>query len=618
MSEENIENTTDSPSENEPQPQGSTVSDSRTLGVEAQASEVSNSSSSSDGTAATEATQESNKVASPANAAEQSKPPSSSEDGQNSQPEEVSAASEKKEDTKKASSADPKKTPPDTKEQRAANQQILEELVRRIEELATSADKLKTAERWLSRADQRLSELGPLPGEKKVSLMKAFGEARRKLFIRTGELREADEWKRWANVPKQEALISRVEAFASQENSKGFAKKLKSIQNEWKEVGPAPRDKAQELWNRFKTACDAAYVKVKEERGEQLVVQKENLEKKLVLIEKAEEIAKAENENENWAKGASALKKLQNEWKAIGPVPRRQSDKIWKRFRKACDGFFEKRRPHLERSIAEQEGNLAAKIEICEQVEALAASDEDLDKSIKKVSALRNDWREIGHVPVRDFKSISDRFRKACDAVYGKKDKIRAEKTAVLVEKTNDLSKKIEEQLGVSPPSASPTDGEQPEDAPSGLGSLCVELRGLAREPEATKEMQALIDSAICNVVNAKPEALSGTELDPNISRKRKQKLIQRLTEFVAERTQGDSVSDLSSAEDMAAKLRAALADRALGGVLSKSAKEPAKDVVADVKSSWSRLGPVTEPLGSELENTFQTLCKKALDADRA
>ena len=198
---------------------------------------------------------------------------------------------------KSASEEKPKKkTPvPDTPEQREANKKSLEEIVQRLEELATTADKLKTAERWLTKADQRLSEMGPLPQAGKVSLMKSFADARRKLFIRTGELREADEWKRWANVPKQEALIVRVEELGKSENRKGLAKKLKAAQSEWKEVGPAPRDKAQELWNRFKAACDRAYVTVKAERVEQQAEQKVNLEKKLLLCRQAEELASTDD-----------------------------------------------------------------------------------------------------------------------------------------------------------------------------------------------------------------------------------------------------------------------------------------------------------------------------------
>lgn len=493
--------------------------------------------------------------------------------------------------------------PPDTPEQREANKQSLEEVIARMQELAKTADKLKTAERWLTKADQRLSELGPLPQAGKVALMKSFSEARRELFIRTGELREADEWKRWANVPKQEALIKRVEELGASENRKGLAKKLKAAQAEWKEVGPAPRDKAQELWNRFKAACDRAYVTVKAERVEQQAEQKVNLEKKLELCKLAEEMA----QTDDWAKGAAGLKKLQGDWKSIGPVPRRQSDKIWKRFRTACDSFFEKRRPHLERSIAEQEGNLAAKMEICERIEALAKSDTELEEAIRKVSNYRRDWRDIGHVPAREFKGLSDRFKKACDEVYGKKDKLREEKSAKLKERFGEISSMINSLLSGEKEVA---EGE------NSLGALCGEVRGLSREAEADDEIRKGTDALIKSVVDGKPEALAGTDLDPETSRKRKEKLIQRLNGFVDERTKDENAGKPTSAEDMAAKLRAALADRALGGVLSKSAKLPAKDLVSEVKASWSRLGPVTEPMNTEMEKNFRELCKRALSLD--
>ncbi len=312
----------------------------------------------------------------------------------------------------------------------------LEALSAEMERVVADAHvKLKTAEKKLQQADTKLPTLAVLPSGQKRKAMERFHEARRNLFIKVGELREAEEWKRWANVPKQEELIALVEAVAASPDASPFPTMLKQLQDAWKAVGPAPKEKAQDLWQRFKTASDTVYERIVQHRHDVAGEHKDNLKKKQELCVRAEELA----ESTDWGPAADALKRLQAEWKSIGPVPRKQADEVWKRFRAACDRFFERRRPILEKTLGERQANLEAKQSLVERAEALAQlpDENDWEGSIRQVGFLRREWREVGPVPQRDFEVLSRRFFDACDRVYARRDEA---KQNLLAKRLNEVT----------------------------------------------------------------------------------------------------------------------------------------------------------------------------------
>jgi hypothetical protein len=491
-------------------------------------------------------------------------------------------------------------------EAKQKNLAILDDFISRLADLADKVDKIKTAEKWLARADKMLEEVGPLPSAARSKAIERFAEARRKLFIRAGELREADEWKRWANVPKQEELIAQVEAMVSTEDPRTLAKRLKEIQNEWRNVGPAPRDKAQELWNRFKAVCDLVYERVKEHRASAAVEQKENLRRKVELCEKAEALS----DSTDWGPAAEELKRLQAEWKTVGPVPRRQSDKVWKRFRAACDRFFERRRPLIERVIAERSENMAQKLSICERVEALADSATDAEAAMRELADLRRAWRDVGPVPQKEFRLLADRFRAACDRVAAKRDQARAQERE---QRRRDLEERVEALEAALTAAAQGGDGAGASAAE--VARVAVELRNRIKESaqgfgDLVVRGRAALIQAVANYAGE----FRGTELDPEVSRKRKEKLCARIEELAnrMDKKQESSASP-NTPEEMAARLRAALADRALGGVLSKEDSRPVRETVEDARESWSRLGPVPGEEGQALEARFERACRRAL-----
>lgn len=194
-------------------------------------------------------------------------------------------------------------------------------------------------------------------------------------------------------------------------------KKIIELQQKWKEAGFAARKLNNDLFARFRKSCDeffankvAYYKNVKETMSD-------NLAKKIELCEKAEAL----KDSTDWKSTSDAMVALQKEWKTIGPVNKRQSDAVWKRFITACDYFFEQRKQKNVNIHAVEHENLKAKKAVIAQIKAIVEGDEN-DESASAVRELMAKWQEIGHVPFREKDKIYKEYREAVDAAYDKFD----------------------------------------------------------------------------------------------------------------------------------------------------------------------------------------------------
>ena len=478
---------------------------------------------------------------------------------------------------------------------------MLEQVAINLESL-TSSDKIKTINKALTRAEKKFAEIGD-PPRGMPELLARLERGRQALLIRAGELREALEWQQWANIAKQEQLIARAQKLAAEDGTHKVGNRLQALQREWKALGPAPRDKAQDLWGAFKIACDAVYERVKVERKQENEVRKANLATKIAMCEKAEELA----ESTDWESTAVALKQLQAEWKKVGPIPRRQSDKVWKRFRGACDTFFERRKPHLEEQIAEYREAMDAKEAIIAEIESLITDEAKTtpwQDRADRFDDLAYQFGRTERVPPREFA----RFRKRQDKVEKALKQERAERRAA---QEAEKAKALEELVAtIASHRQARESGELSGDA---LAARVIELRSQVRQLESSKQATAIrrdLDQEVHAALEAAPDAFLGTDLDPKVTRKRKEKLCKRVEKLVPK---DEGPTAVGTAEDMAAKLRAALADRALGGVLSKKTDpQTIKRVLSEVRDSWARLGPVPGQAGEALEQRFRGACKRA------
>jgi hypothetical protein len=198
---------------------------------------------------------------------------------------------------------------------------------------------------------------------------------------------------------------------------------LQKYHEQWREVGPVPRDKKDELWERFKAATSIINKKHQDYFEGRKSDQKKNLDAKIALCEKVEEIASSEIEaHRDWDDRSKELIELQKVWRTIGFAPKKDNNKIYERFRIASDKFFDRKREFYNQNKEEQQNNLQLKTDLCVQAEALKDST-DWKKTADEFINIQKAWKEIGPVPRKFSDVIWKRFRAACDYFFENKSK---------------------------------------------------------------------------------------------------------------------------------------------------------------------------------------------------
>jgi len=329
-----------------------------------------------------------------------------------------------------------------------------------------------------------------------------------------------------------------------------------------------------------------------------------NLKVKLALCEKAEALA----DSSDWIKTAEELKKLQAEWQAAGPVPRPDTRIVWKRFRDACDRFFTRRNEDLAQRKEVWSTNQAKKEALCARAEELANSRE-WERTASEMRRLQAEWKTVG--PVRRSKSeaLWQRFRTAADHFfdrYKRRDEIEIESRQADRE---GLLQELEALL--------PAEGAEAA-APADLLEKVRSLR--TRWNQSTTAVRHGSDPLSGRFVNTMerllttyPDAFKGTELDVEASRQRMEKLVAKLETFVAET---DSKPETS--QDLAARLREALASNTIGGRAGEESKwRNMAEEVRQAQSSFARLVPVPGETGRQLAERFHKACNRFFDQYR-
>jgi hypothetical protein len=493
------------------------------------------------------------------------------------------------------------------------NLRRLQQLCRQLETLAAAEQvSLKAGDRALRDIRAALDERASLPSKQdRQEIQSRLERVRAALGPRVQELRDADEWQRWANLQVQEELCKEMEALVAETNLEVGGRRMRELQGRWKQVALAPRAQGEAMWRRFKTAQDevfkrssAHFAAQNEERGRNLVAKQE-------LCARAEALAGSSD----WVKTATEIQQLQAQWKSVGPVSRGHEKAIWERFRAACDRFFTRRQEDLRKRKDDWASNLARKEALCEKAEALADSTE-WDAAAAQLKQLQVEWKSVG--PVRKSKSeaVWQRFRGACDRFferYKHRDQLELhEKAAAREQVLRDLEALV------------PAAGADAAAPPDGLYQTIQDARARWQQaPELPRiiqqELAARYHQALGQAVATWPDAFKGTDLDPETTRKRMEKLVARVEELVP--AQARSQANLSPTELLAQKWRERLATNTMTGGRQGENDEArwraAEQEVRSAQAQWMRLGPVPPDVAGPLNERFQRACRKFYDQRR-
>lgn len=289
--------------------------------------------------------------------------------------------------------------------------------------------------RLLQEYHNQWREIGPVPMESKNEIWERFKEATAQNNKRHHEYFENQKDDQRKNLDAKLALCEEVEAINLLEikNFKDFeerAEKVVNLQKMWRTLGFAPKKQNNKIYQRFRDACDAFFEKKRGFYADNKEIQLNNLQLKTELCIQAETL----QESNEWKATSDALIKLQKEWKEIGPVPRKQSERTWKRFRKACDHFFNRKSTFFAELDTSYEDNLKAKLAIIEELEKFEPGS-DVKVDFDHIKDLQRKWTEIGFVPFNQKEEITNRYRNALNKEFDKL-KIGDEDKSILKYKT--------------------------------------------------------------------------------------------------------------------------------------------------------------------------------------
>ncbi|MCF0175912.1 MAG: DUF349 domain-containing protein [Bacteroidales bacterium] len=234
------------------------------------------------------------------------------------------------------------------------------------------------------------------------------------------ELRDLDFRK---NLEVKTQMCEEAEKLAENDNIVDAFKDLQKLHEQWKDYGPVAKQYREEIWDRFKAATAVINKKYQAHFEELKGRQEENLAAKTLLCEKVEAIAEQEVASSNeWNELSRQIEDIQKEWKTIGFASKKENQKIYDRFRAACDKFFARKRDFYTGVKDGMKENLDKKIALCEQAEALKTST-DWKATAEKLVELQKQWKEIGAVSRKKSEAVWKRFRAACDEFFAERDK---------------------------------------------------------------------------------------------------------------------------------------------------------------------------------------------------
>ena len=301
------------------------------------------------------------------------------------------------------------------------NLQAKYEVIERIKDLVNRQESLNNTFQEFRELQQRWREIGPVPQAKLHGLWETFHlhvENFYNYIKINNELRDLDLKK---NYEAKLILCEKAEKLMLEPSVISAFKALQKYHDQWREIGPVLRDKKEEVWERFKGATIAINQR-QQEHFEALKDQlKKNLEVKIELCEKAESLSQGDIVlAKEWEQKSKQLIELQQIWKTVGFAPKKENNKVYDRFRKACDAFFNKKREYFKTYKDDQLNNYQLKMELCIQAEAMKDSTE-WRKTTDEFIRIQKKWKEIGPVPRKQSELIWKQFRDTCDYFFDKK-----------------------------------------------------------------------------------------------------------------------------------------------------------------------------------------------------
>lgn len=316
-----------------------------------------------------------------------------------------------------------------------------QDILEALKDLINSEETLKKTYDDFRELQEQWRQIGMVPKGEINNLWQNYHFLVEKFFDKVKINKELKDLDLKKNLEQKIELCEKVEELLLETSIIKTFKKLQQYHEQWKEIGPVPDDKKDEIWDRFKSTTDKINQRRREHYKQLQEEQEANLTAKIALCEKAESLQAEEVTSiKGWQERTKQFNELFKMWKTIGQAPKKQNDEVWERFKTSLDGFFAEKKEYFSKIKEQQVNNYNLKLELCLQAEALKNTD-DWRNTTRELINLQKQWKEIGPVPRKYADKIWQRFREACDEFFNRKSSHFSE---IRNEESDNLKKKGE------------------------------------------------------------------------------------------------------------------------------------------------------------------------------
>ncbi|MFO8053820.1 MAG: DUF349 domain-containing protein, partial [Bacteroidales bacterium] len=301
------------------------------------------------------------------------------------------------------------------------NLQKKQAILEQLRELINSEETLKKTYDDFKALQEQWKEIGLVPKTEVNELWKNYHFLVEKFFDKVKinkELRDLDLRK---NLEYKIGLCERAEELILESSINKSFKELQELHEKYRQTGPVPDEHKEQVWSRFKSATEKIHERRQKHYWQQEEQQQKNLDAKTALCEKAEEILKRDIDSlKTWNTATGEVRELMKVWRSIGFVPRQYNDSIWNRFKTSVDDFFDRKKDYFKQLKEEQLENYNRKLNLCVEAEALQDST-DWKNTSRKLISLQKEWKSIGPVSRKHSDKLWKRFRAANDKFFNNK-----------------------------------------------------------------------------------------------------------------------------------------------------------------------------------------------------
>lgn len=332
--------------------------------------------------------------------------------------------------------------------ERVANFEKREEIIKQLLEMSADADNVNREFPRFKELQQQFKEIGEVPATESTAQWKRYQDATEHFYDQyriNKDLRDYDFKK---NLDTKTVICQEAEDLANEEDVVVAFKRLQVLHDTWRDTGPVAKELRDEIWNRFKDASAIVNKRYQAFFEERKAREQKNEEAKTALCERIETIdLETLTSFKQWDDNTALLLAAQEEWRTLGYAAPRVNNKLFARFREACDKFFAAKAEFYKAARERQADNLAKKTALCEEAESLKDST-DWRKTADRLVELQRVWKTVGAVPRKQSDALWTRFQQACDYFFEQKKKdlndLRSNEQAALKAKREIISRLTE------------------------------------------------------------------------------------------------------------------------------------------------------------------------------